>query len=95
MPSFLNRNADAIREFETLVGQQGGRADAPHLALPYVHLGDAYKRAGRRADARATYPAGAKLFPDNVKLQQRAAESGGIGIIGACVRDRWLSRCDG
>jgi tetratricopeptide (TPR) repeat protein len=76
MPAFLNKTADAIRELEVLRAQQGGSHDRPHYGLVWLRLGDAYKRAGRAADAQAAYAAGAKLFPANAELQQKAAESG-------------------
>ncbi|HUF50910.1 MAG TPA: hypothetical protein VMN60_08765 [Longimicrobiales bacterium] len=78
MPSFLNRMGEAIRQLEILLQQQGGRSDQPHFALTYLYLGDAYRKAHRRADAHATYTAGARLFPDHAALQQRARDAGGI-----------------
>jgi vitamin B12 transporter len=77
MPAFLNRTEAAIRELEMLRAQQGTRTDVPHFALTYLYLGDAYRRAGRAADARAIWSAGAALFPDHRALQQRVTEHGG------------------
>lgn len=77
MPAFFNKGPDAIREFETLRAQQGARADAPHFAMTWLRLGDAYRRAGRSGDAQAAYAGGAKLFPTHEELQRKAAESGG------------------
>ena len=75
MPAFLNKTADAIRELEVLRAPDGSH-DRPHYALVWLRLGDAYRRTGRAADAQAAYAAGAKLFPANAELQQKAAESG-------------------
>lgn len=76
MPAFLGKTDDAIRELETLRGQQGARADRPHYGLTWLRLGDAYAKAGRKGDAAAAYAGGAKLFPANGELQRRAAEAG-------------------
>jgi len=70
-PSFLGRTQDAIRNFETLLEQQGTRADAPILAAPYLYLGDLYKRTGREAEARAVWTRGAALFPQDPALRGR------------------------
>ncbi|HET6763232.1 MAG TPA: hypothetical protein VFH27_06160 [Longimicrobiaceae bacterium] len=70
-PSFMGRTADAIRNFETLLEQQGTRADAPILAAPYLYLGDLYRRTGREADARAVWTRGAALFPQDPALRGR------------------------
>ena len=76
MPAFLNRTPDAIRELETLRAQQGARNDQPHYGLTWRYLGDAYERAGRRGDAQAAFAAGAKLFPEDAALQERARAAG-------------------
>src|SRR5687768_2977838 len=47
MPSFLGKTDDAVKQFERLLAQQGQRADRPYLAIPYIYLGDLYKRGGR------------------------------------------------
>jgi vitamin B12 transporter len=74
MPSFLGKTDDAVREFERLLAQQGQRADRPYLAIPYIYLGDLYRRAGREPDAAALWSRGAALFPDNDQLKERLAK---------------------
>jgi vitamin B12 transporter len=76
-PEFLGRSGDAIRELETLLEQQGGRADHPGYAGTYLHLGDLYLRRGREADARAIWSAGAELFPRHAELRARLAGAAG------------------
>ncbi|HEV2132251.1 MAG TPA: TonB-dependent receptor plug domain-containing protein, partial [Longimicrobiaceae bacterium] len=70
-PSFLGKTRDAIREFETLLAQQGDRAENPGFALPYQYLGDLYLRAKRTEDALAIWQRGAALFPQHRPLQER------------------------
>ncbi len=72
-PEFMGLTDDAIQEFETLLEQQGERADFPDMAAPYIYLGDLYARVGRPADARATWERGAALFPDDPGLAERLA----------------------
>ena len=70
-PAFMGKATEAIRQLEILVAQQGNRADRPHYAMPYLYLGDAYKRANREADARAIWQRAAALFPADARFQQR------------------------
>jgi len=70
-PDFLGKLPDAIRQLEILVAQQGTRADSPRYALPYLFLGDAYRRANREADARAVWQRAAALFPADGRFPQR------------------------
>jgi tetratricopeptide (TPR) repeat protein len=72
-PEFMGLTDDAIREFETLLEQQGERTDFPEMAGPYVYLGDLYVRVERPDDARATWERGARLFPDDPRLGERLA----------------------
>jgi len=93
MPAFLNRTDAAIRELEILRAQQGERTDPPNFALTYLYLGDAYRRVGRAADARATYATGARLFPAEARLQERmrATSAAGPGG-GAASEDTTVAR---
>jgi vitamin B12 transporter len=72
-PAFLGRTGDAIRQFETLLAQQGDRADVPGYAATYAFLGDLYKRTGREADARQLWEKGLRLFPQSALLRSRLA----------------------
>ena len=74
-PAFLGRTGDAVRHLETLVAQQGERAE-PHFALPYLFLGDLYRRQSREADARAVWERGARLFPADARFRERLAGRG-------------------
>jgi len=85
-PEFLGLTGDAIREFETLLEQQGDRTDFPEMAGPYAWLGDLYLRVGRSEDARAVWERGAALFPSDERLAERlggaAPEGAGEGAEG-------------
>jgi tetratricopeptide (TPR) repeat protein len=71
MPEFLGRTRDAIREFETLLDQQGTRTDAPEMAGPFAYLGDLYLREKGTEAAHEVWHRGARLFPDDDQLRQR------------------------
>lgn len=71
LPEFLGRTADAIRQFEILLAQQGNAADFPEQAAPYAYLGDLYGRKHRAADAERVWRRGAALFPADERLRRR------------------------
>jgi tetratricopeptide (TPR) repeat protein len=70
-PEFLGLTRDAIREFETLLEQQGTRTDDPQMAGPYSYLGDLYLREKRTEAAHEVWRRGAQLFPADDQLRQR------------------------
>jgi|GEM_PF-503529 len=70
-PEFMGKTGDAIRHLEILLAQQHDRADRPSFALPYLYLGDLYKRVHRDADARALWERGARLFPGDARFKQK------------------------
>jgi vitamin B12 transporter len=70
-PPFMGRTGEAVRHLETLLAQQGDRADVPSFAGTYLYLGDLYKRTGREDDARRTWEKGHRLFPQNPSLAAR------------------------
>jgi vitamin B12 transporter len=76
MPAMLGRSADAVREFERLIVQQGRRADAPHLALPFLQLGDLHEAAGRKSAAVTTWRRALALFPAHPELHARLVAAG-------------------
>ena len=82
-PEFMGLTDDAIREFETLIEQQGERTDFPEMAGPYAYLGDLYVRVGRPADARAVWERGAALFPSDERLAERLRGNNAEGDEGA------------
>lgn len=71
-PGFFGWTDDAIREFEHLLAQQGSSTLFPELALPYLYLGNLYEKKDRKADARAVWQRGRKLFPNNERLRAKA-----------------------
>lgn len=70
-PEFLGLTRDAIREFETLLEQQGTRTDDPQMADPFSYLGDLYLREKRTQAAHEVWRRGARLFPADNQLRQR------------------------
>ncbi|MBA4157880.1 MAG: TonB-dependent receptor [Gemmatimonadetes bacterium] len=85
-PAFLGRTADAIREFEVLVRQQGSRADNPMFAESYLRLGDLFLRRKRTGDAVEVWRKGSALFPQHAALRERLqAHDVAIAPTGAAV----------
>jgi vitamin B12 transporter len=76
MPEMMGRAADAQREFERLLAQQGTRVEGPHFALPFLHLGDLHQRAGRTGRAVEIWRRGLALFPAHPALIARLANAG-------------------
>ncbi len=70
-PEFLGLTRDAIREFETLIEQQGTRTDDPQMAGPFAYLGDLYLREKRTEAAHEVWRRGAQLFPADDQLRRR------------------------
>ncbi len=69
-PEFLNKTADAIREFETLRKQQeGGPAEAKQSRV-YLELGNLYKRAGNPTKQRETFEEGHRRHPEEEDLRK-------------------------
>ena len=71
-PAFFGWTDNAIGEFERLLAQQGDQAYFPEQAKPYLYLGILYSKKGRQAEAKAVWQRGSRLFPDDVRLRQRA-----------------------
>lgn len=80
LPPMLGRGADAAREFEQLIAQQGNRADGMQFALPYLQLGDLHSAAGRRSAAVATWRQGLALFPSHPALTARLENAGAAAV---------------
>lgn len=92
MPAMLGRTNDAIRELQRLIAQQRNATSPATFALTWIHLGDAYERTGRTADAHGTWSAGLVLFPENPELRRRlptdhvpAAHAAGAPAAGAGI----------
>jgi vitamin B12 transporter len=86
MPAMLGRGADAEREFERLIAQQGRRG-GPQYALPYLHLGDLHVAAGRRTKAIETWRRGLALVPGHSELVARLTAAGAEAV----ADTTWLS----
>lgn len=68
-PAFLGKQAEAIKNFETLIEQQERRSPQPGYASTYVLLGNVYAQQGEMGKAREVWQRGLKQFPDNGDLK--------------------------
>ena len=78
-PSFVGKTDDAIRQFETLLAQQGASAAFAEQAAPYAYLGDLYERTGRKGEAASLWRRGLTVFPGDTALKRRLAGAGSGG----------------
>jgi tetratricopeptide (TPR) repeat protein len=62
------RFAEAIRQFETLLGYQEQAQLEPDHEQTYILLGNLYVQAGRTDDAQALWKKGLALFPQSAEL---------------------------
>ena len=72
-PANLNKGAEVIQHFQTLIEQQETQAPQPQFAETYSWLGDQYTKAGHADYARTVWERGAALFPNNEGLKNRLA----------------------
>ncbi len=72
-PPVFGKQASAIQEYETLVGQQQGQAPAPHHAQTHLLLGNMYHQTGQADKALAAWRAGLEIFPDHAELAKQIA----------------------
>jgi tetratricopeptide (TPR) repeat protein len=70
-PAAFGKQGEAIRQFEILLEQQQRSESRPHHAQTYLFLGNMYQAIGQGEKARATWSAGAGLFPNNGELQKQ------------------------
>jgi tetratricopeptide (TPR) repeat protein len=68
-PDNLNKGAEVIGQFNTLVEQQEAQAPQPQFAQTYAWLGKQYQKAGQTQAAQQIWQRGAALYPDNQSLQ--------------------------
>lgn len=87
MPVMLGRGNDAVRELETLIAQQGTRADSGHFVQPWIQLGDLHEAAGRHTAAIATWRRALALFSDHPELVRRLQAAGDTAVPDSA----WLS----
>ena len=73
-PPMFGKQAEAIRNLETLRGQQEAKAgqDAKY-AQTYMVLGNLYSQQGKKDKALEAWRKGATLFPDHTGLRDKAA----------------------
>lgn len=74
-PAALGKQAMAIQEFETLLGQQSTGAPRPEHAQTYLFLGNVHQSSGSIQKALDTWRRGLELFPDNEELRARIASA--------------------
>lgn len=79
-PGFLGRTDDAIRAFERLLADHGGRADMPIMNEAHLRLGELYLRAGQPEKTREVWSRGARTFPDSAKRYLERAREAGITL---------------
>jgi hypothetical protein len=72
-PTNMNKSAEVIEHFQTLIEQQEAQPPQPQFAQTYLWLGDQYQKAGQGDYARAIWQRGAALFPDDPSLKARLA----------------------
>ncbi len=68
-PPISGKQPEAIRQFETLIGQQANKQPRAEFVQTYVILGNLYNQSGQAAKAADTWRAGLKQFPDNAQLR--------------------------
>jgi len=68
-PAFTGKQAEAIRNFETLIEQQERRSQKPEYASTYILLGNVYAQQGKMDKAKEVWQRGQKQFPTNKDLQ--------------------------
>lgn len=73
-PDFLGRKKEAIDNFETLVKQQEASGNTqPQGWNTYLMLGNLYMQQGKEDKAKDLWDRGARAFPDNQTLKDKAA----------------------
>ena len=70
-PAYMGGQAQAIKNFETLIEQQERRTAKPEYASTYMLLGNVYAQQGKNDKAKAAWRQGLKLFPDDKELKER------------------------
>ena len=67
-PPMFGKQAEAIQNFQTLIGQQEAGASKPGYAQTYLWLGNLYLQQGKNDLAKQTYQGGLKYFPQDEAL---------------------------
>lgn len=74
-PPVFGKQTEAIKHFETLLGQQERQQPRDGFDSTYLMLGNMYQQLGQRDQAVATWQRGLKVFPDNADLRQQIANA--------------------
>lgn len=69
-PEFLNKTADAIREFETARRQQETGPAKEEQSRVYMELGNLYKRAGNPTKQREVLEEGRRRHPEDDEIRK-------------------------
>jgi tetratricopeptide (TPR) repeat protein len=77
-PPIFGKQAEAVKQFEMLKGQQEESPPQEHFAQTYLFLGNLYQGQGNGEKARETWRKGSELYPDNAELRAKAAEGGAV-----------------
>lgn len=72
-PPIMGKQPEAIRQFETLLGQQEKRPTSPEFVNTYLLLGNLYAQSGKADKAAEIWKKGAALFPDHAGLKEKLA----------------------
>ncbi len=72
-PPIFGKQAEAITQFETLLGQQEASLLRPEFAQTYLFLGNLYRGQGQGPRAAETWKKGLALFPEDKELAERLA----------------------
>ncbi|MGQ0551618.1 MAG: tetratricopeptide repeat protein [Planctomycetota bacterium] len=70
-PPITGKQAVAIDNFRTLIEQQERRSRRPEYAQTYLMLGNLYLQQGQHEQARQTFQAGLKQFPEDSELSEK------------------------
>jgi len=70
-PAFMGKQAEAIKNFETLIEQQERRTAQPGYASTYLLLGNVYSQQGKTEKAKEVWKRGLKQFPNNGDLKSK------------------------
>jgi tetratricopeptide (TPR) repeat protein len=67
-PPMFGKQAEAIQNFQTLIGQQEAGPSKPSYSQTYLWLGNLYLQQGKNDLAKQTYQSGLKYFPQDEAL---------------------------
>ncbi len=67
-PPIFGKQAEAVKQFETLIGQLEGKPLQPQHSQAWLLLGNLHQQQGQAEKALAVWQAGAALFPGDAAL---------------------------